>query len=258
MESIREQHACKPDSATTHPCSRCCGKPSVGLGFHRLSTGVCVSSACYLLFLTLCGQKSCQCRRSLARECACACACACARFSLSQSESPQPLRTAIISQYPNHDHVFVPLINLSPDERQDGGRRELQLRLDALEILQMLEVHPDQLVYARGSGEVSCAPALNTLHDQGLLRLILVDHNAYSGVCRLLFVPQTRNPLHYLDLQLLGCCNGGRYTRWQRPYIRLCRRSYRGSPQRLRPTRRVRAAKLPRHSHGWQCMQFNC
>ena len=107
----------------------------------------------------------------------------CRRFSLSQAEHPQPLRTALQAKYPDHRHVFVPLINVSPDPPLPGSRGDLQLRLDAMRILEELLVEPEQLVYAKGTGQLSCVGKLQALHDTGQLRLILVDHNEYTGGC---------------------------------------------------------------------------
>eukprot|EP00750_Incisomonas_marina_P018198 INCI2751.1.p1 GENE.INCI2751.1~~INCI2751.1.p1 ORF type:complete len:226 (-),score=25.50 INCI2751.1:45-722(-) len=101
-------------------------------------------------------------------------------FSLSRSENPQALRLAIQAKYPHHKHVFVPLVNLSPD-KEEGCRPELHLRLDALHILGHLDVDPTDLVYARGCGSLSSSKALRNLHSNGQLRMILVDHNAYKA-----------------------------------------------------------------------------
>ncbi len=105
------------------------------------------------------------------------------RFSLSQAEHPQPLRTALQAKYPDHRHVFVPLMNVSPDPPMAGSRGDLQLRLDAMRILQDLQVEPEQLLYAKGTGQLSCVGELRALHQTGQLRLILVDHNEYRGRC---------------------------------------------------------------------------
>ena len=104
------------------------------------------------------------------------------RYSLSQTANPLPLRETIETSYPQYpEHVFVPLVNLSPDPPAPGSRTPLQLRVDALHLLKGLNVELDEIVYAVGGGALSCTDELRKLHDAGQLRLILVDHNLYQG-----------------------------------------------------------------------------
>lgn len=133
------------------------------------------------------------------------------RFSLSRSENPQALRLAIQAKYPHHKHVFVPLVNLSPD-KEEGCRPELHLRLDALHILGHLAVDPADLVYARGCGSLSSEKALRDLHSNGQLRMILVDHNAYKGKMYLVLRTQAQSTelLPWVCVHVCVCvCGGG-------------------------------------------------
>ena len=101
---------------------------------------------------------------------------------MSQDDQAQPLRAAVYAKYPNHKHVFVPLLNLSPDA-VEGGRMDLELRQDASFLLARLNIDPAQLAFAKGCGPLSCAGDLRRLHDADALRLVLVDHNEFTGVC---------------------------------------------------------------------------